>query len=393
MQFRLSDEQLLIRDTARAFLDECAGSAELRAALEKPERYDRDLWRRIATELGWTGLAIADRFGGAGLGRVELAVLQHEFGRRLVASPYFSTVCLAAPLIEALGTEEQQADWLARIAAGEARLAVALTGDDGGVGADAVAVTLESAGDGWRLDGGAGFVIHGHACDALLVVARGPGAAVTSGPDGARLSVAIVEPSAAGLTIEPLTMLDLTRPMARVRLADVRVARDAVLGEPGRALAALERALDLARVALAAESVGAAEMVLEMTTQYVKDRVQFGRPVGSFQAVKHRLADMMVVLEAARSASWYAACVADELPAELPEAASIAKVACGDALYDCASGSIQLHGGIGFTWEHDAHLYFKRARASSTLLGSPAWHRERIARLIGLGASPSVPAY
>jgi len=181
--------------------------------------------------------------------------------------------------------------------------------------------------------------------------------------------------------------------MARITFSEVAIGREQLLGEPGRAREPLERALDLARVALAAEAVGVAEAVLELTTAYVKDRVQFGRPVGSFQAVKHRLADMMVALEAARSASWYAACVADELPDELAEAASIAKAACSDAAFECASGAIQLHGGIGFTWEHDAHLYFKRARASSTLLGSPSWHRERIARQIGLGETASVPAY
>jgi alkylation response protein AidB-like acyl-CoA dehydrogenase len=202
-----------------------------------------------------------------------------------------------------------------------------------------------------------------------------------------------VAPDAPGLTVEPLTMLDLTRPMSRVTLADVRVSRDAVLGEPGRARDVFERTLDLARIALAAEAVGVAEAALELTTAYVKDRVQFGRPVGSFQAVKHRLADMMVAVEAARSASWYAACVADELADELPEAASIAKAACSDAAFECAANAIQLHGGIGFTWEHDAHFYFKRARAISTLLGSPAWHRERLAQLIGLGAGACAPAW
>jgi alkylation response protein AidB-like acyl-CoA dehydrogenase len=166
-----------------------------------------------------------------------------------------------------------------------------------------------------------------------------------------------------------------------------------VLGEAGGAREALERALDVARVALAAEAVGVAEASLESTTAYVKERIQFGRPVGSFQAVKHRLADMMVELEAARSASWYSACVAQELSEELAEAASIAKAACSDAAYACAAGAIQLHGGIGFTWEHDAHLYFKRARAISTLLGSPEWHRERIAAQLGLGAGAAAPAW
>jgi alkylation response protein AidB-like acyl-CoA dehydrogenase len=392
MQFALNDEQLLFRDTARAFFDECAGSEALRAALAAPAGYDDATWQRMSRELGWAGIAIAERHGGSGLGMVELAILQHEQGRRLVASPFFATVCLAAPLIAELGSEAQRERWLRRIASGDARFAVGLTGEAGGTGADAVTATVRKDGDTLRLDGACGFVIHGHSCDALLVAARdAPGRSNAS--DSAGLSVVVVDPAAAGVTIERLTMLDLTRPMARVTFNDVAVDAGSVLGKAGGARAGFERALDRARIALAAECVGSAERVLELTTQYVKERVQFGRAIGSFQAVKHRLADMMVALEAARSASWYAACVADELPDQLAEAASIAKTACSDAVFECASGAIQLHGGIGFTWEHDAHLYFKRARASLTLLGSPSWHRERIARQLGLGETASIPAY
>jgi alkylation response protein AidB-like acyl-CoA dehydrogenase len=387
MQFALSDEQQMIRDAARTFFAEYADSGELRAAIESPSGHDPELWRRLAGESGWAGIAIAERYGGAGLGMVELMLLQHEQGRRLVASPFFSTVCLAAPLIAQAGTETQRSEWLPRIAAGDVRLAVACANAQGATDPDGLAVRIRADGDAFVLSGEAAFVIHAHTCDALLVTARGPG----NGPGA--LCVAVVARDAPGVTIEPRTMLDLTRPMAHVTLNEVRVDREALLGEPGRARAAFERTLDLARVALAAEAVGVAEATLEMTTAYVKDRVQFGRPVGSFQAVKHRLADMMVAVEAARSASWYAACVADELADELPEAASIAKAACSDAAFECAAGAIQLHGGIGFTWEHDAHLYFKRARALSTLLGTPAWHRERLAGLIGLGAGACAPAW
>ena len=187
-------------------------------------------------------------------------------------------------------------------------------------------------------------------------------------------------------------MLDLTRPMSRVELSAVAVGREQLLGEPGTAGAAVEEALDLARIALASEALGGAERVLEMTTAYVKERLQFGRPIGSFQAVKHRLADMMIEVEAAKSAAWYAACVADERRAELAEAAAIAKSYCCDAFFDCAANAIQLHGGIGFTWEHQAHLYFKRARATATLLGSPAWQRERLVRGFASGAA-ATPAF
>ena len=388
MQFAFTAEQQLIREAAYSFFDECATSERLRAAIGSDTGYDTELWRRLAGELGWAGIAIPERYGGSGLGMVELAILQHGQGRHLVASPFFSTVCLAAALIEQVGSESQKAEWLGRIATGNARVAVALTGAAGGVGVAGVTVELQRDGQGYRLAGESGFVIHGDACDALLVVARDP---ESHGAEG--ISVVVVDPSRAGITIERLVMLDLTRPMSRIRFDAVPVTAHEVLGELSQAGSGLERALDLACIALAAEAVGAADAVLEMTTRYAKDRVQFGRPIGSFQAVKHRLADMMVVVEAARSASWYAASVADELPQELSEAASIAKASCCDALFNCASNAIQLHGGIGFTWEHDAHFYFKRARACSTLLGSPAWHRERLASLIGLGDRAGIPAF
>ena len=387
MQFALSDEQQLIRDAARAFFSEHASSERLRAVIDSPAGYDSDLWHRLASDAGWAGIAIAERHGGSGLGMVELALLQHEQGRRLVASPFFSTVCLAAPLIALAGTEPQQADWLPRIAAGSTQLAVACASAHGAAGLGALTTRIRPRGDSYTLSGETGFVIQAQTCDALLVAAQGPE------DDAESLTIAVVERGVAGVTIEPLTMLDLTRPMARITFSEVAIGREQLLGEPGRAREPLERALDLARVALAAEAVGVAEAVLELTTAYVKDRVQFGRPVGSFQAVKHRLADMMVEVEAARSASWYAACVADERSDELPEAASIAKSACSDAAFSCAANAIQLHGGIGFTWEHDAHFYFKRARAISTLLGSPSWHRERLAGLIGLGAGTTAPAW
>lgn len=393
MQFALTDEQQLIRDSARAFFDECAGSAELRAAIASADGYDHELWRRMTDELGWSGIAIAERYGGAGLGAVELAILQHEQGRRLVPTPFFATVCLAAPLIRLVADEQQQSAWLSRIAAGAIRFAVGITGDSGRPGPDGLTATLQHTASGYRLDGMCGFVVNGHACDTLLVAARAAERDDGNASAGDALSIVLVDPSAAGVGIEPLTMLDLSRPMAHVRFSNVKIGPDDVLGEPGAARTGFERALDHARIALAAEAVGTAEMALEMTTAFVKERVQFGRPVGSFQAVKHRLADMLVALEAARSAAWYAACVADELPDELAEAASIAKAACSDAAYNCASNAIQLHGGVGFTWDHDAHLYFKRARACSTLLGSPAWHRERLARLIGLGAAVVSPSH
>ena len=386
MEFAFTAEQNLVRESARTFCDAHGSSAAVRAAVETPLGYDPAVWDQMAAELGWTGIAIPERFGGAGLGPIELGILQHEQGRRLLPSPFFSTVCLAAPIIMALGTEAQQADLLGRIASGNARVAVALTGLRGTPGCAGVTTELRRCGNQYRLQGESGFVIYGHAYDVLLVVARAPG---TSGAQG--VSVVAIERDRPGAKVEKQTLLDLTRPMAKMTF-DVDVGVESVLGEVEAAGRGLEDAVQFARIGLACEAVGGAEWTLEMTTAYVRQRVQFGRPIGSFQAVKHRLADMMVLLEAAKSGAWYAACVAGEHPEELAEAAAIAKSACADAFYRCAANAIQLHGGIGFTWEHDAHLYFRRARATSTLLGSPAWQREQLARLMGLGEA-AVPAF
>jgi alkylation response protein AidB-like acyl-CoA dehydrogenase len=381
VQFAHSEEQQLIRESARTVLAERAGSAQLRRALDQPGGYDAELWRTMG-ELGWTGLAIPQAYGGAGLGWVELCILQEEQGRRLVASPFFSTCALAAPLIAACGDEAQRASLLQRIASGEVRVGCALIGTDGRPPCDGVTVVLESRPEGLRLNGVSDFVIHGDSADLLLVLARAPGSQRTDG-----ISVAVIPAATPGVTVHPHLMLDLTRPMSRVDFAGVAIGRDQLLGGPGTAGSAVEAALELARIALASEALGGAERVLEMTTAYAKERVQFGRPIGSFQAIKHRLADMMIVVEAAKSAAWYAACVADERREELAEAAAIAKSYCCDAFFDCAANAIQLHGGIGFTWEHDAHLYLKRARAAATLLGSPAWQRERLVRRFASGAA------
>ncbi len=382
MQFAHTEEQQLIRDSARSFLAENADAARVRAVMAAPGGYDVGLWQRMSAELGWTGLAIPQAYGGAGLGWVELCILQEEQGRRLVASPFFATAALAAPLIQGAASEAQRQRLLAGIAAGELRIACALGGPDGRPPCEGVSVELSPRAEAFALRGVSEFVIHGDSADELLILARAPGSAGESG-----ISVAIVPADSAGIRITPHVMLDLTRPMSRVEFADVAVGREQLLGEPGAAAPAVQRALHLARIALASEALGGAEHVLEITTDYVRQRVQFGRPIGSFQAIKHRLADMMIEVEAAKSAAWYAACVADEGSEELAEAAAIAKSYCCDAFFACAANAIQLHGGIGFTWEHEAQLYFKRARATATLLGSPAWQRERLARLIASGAA------
>jgi alkylation response protein AidB-like acyl-CoA dehydrogenase len=380
MQFVHSEEQQMIRASAHELLG-AYDSARLRAALAAPGGYEARLWQQVAGQLGWCGLAIPEHYGGAGLGWIELCILQEELGRRLVASPFFATVALGGALIRAAADEMQRAPLLRRIAGGQVRIACALYGSDGRPPPEGVAVSLARRAGGFVLNGTSDFVVHADSAELILVAARDS--------QGGGLSLIVLPRESAGIGVTPHVMLDLTRPMARVSFADVTVSAADFLGVPGEAGDALARGLDLARVALAAEALGGAERVLEMTTEFVKQRVQFGRPIGSFQALKHRLADMMVQVEAAKSAAWYAACVADQEPAELAEAAAIAKSYCCDAFYECAANAIQLHGGIGFTWEHDVHLYFKRARASATLLGSPAWQRERLLRVLGLGAAPT----
>ena len=365
MNFSFTEEQNLIRETARSFLAERVGSAQLRAAIGSAEGWDRTLWQAIGSELGWPGIALPEAHGGLGLGWVELAILLEEAGRVLLPAPFLAGIGLAAPAILVAGNAAQRAALLPGIAAGTTIATLCLTGETGRPAPDGIAVTLLEG----RLDGVASFVLYGDTAD-LLVVALG---------DGRFVAVPAATP---GVAIERLVHLDMTRPMARIRFDRVPVAGEQILGAGGAD--ALDRVLALGAIALAAEQTGAAERCLDMTVEYAKTRVQFGRLIGSFQAVKHRLADMMVRVESAKSALYYAACAADDNSPELLEAASTAAAYAGETFLACAGEAIQLHGGIGFTWEYDAHLYFKRARADAGLLGDATHHRERIARLIGL---------
>jgi alkylation response protein AidB-like acyl-CoA dehydrogenase len=379
VDFAFTEEQRAIRDVARAFLGERADHAHLRMPLASPTGWDEAIWPSIASELGWTGIAIPEAFGGSGLGAVELAILLEETGRVLLAAPFFETAVLATQAIQSAATHEQQAALLAPIAAGKTRATLAFTGREGRPAPDGIAMRLDKTAGGWRLSGDAHYVPFGHAADLLIVAARTDR---SEGTDG--VSLVALEPQRAGLSIERVASMDLTRPYAKLRMDSVAVGKDDILGEPEAAGPALVRTLAIASGLLAAEQTGGAEQCLESTVAYAKQRMQFGRAIGSFQAVKHRLADMMMLVESAKSAAWYAAAAIAEDDPELFEAASIARAYCSDAYSHCAGEAIQLHGGIGFTWEHSAPLYFKRARASATLLGDPAYHREAVARRMGL---------
>jgi alkylation response protein AidB-like acyl-CoA dehydrogenase len=388
MQFAFTEDQNLIRETAREFLTERAGLAQLRRDFARPEGHDPALWQAITRDLGWAGIALPESAGGSGLGMVELAILLEEQGRCLYGGPFLASAGFASALLLEAPASDARDAILARLTSGEAIAAAAFTGESGLAGRDAVQVELVDGEHGPVLVGLSSFVLNGPVADVFVVAARDRRA----GRDG--MALLAVSADSPALTVTRLAAMDLTRPYARLEFRHVTPA--AVLADgDGQTV---ERGVQVAQIALAAEQLGAMQAALDLTAGYAAQRVQFGRVIGSFQAIKHRLADMMVICEAARSAVYYAACVVDEyradpagVAAELAEAAALAKVYCSSGFHDVAGNAIQLHGGIGFTWEYDAHLYFKRARATSNLLGSPQHHREQIARLIGLDARAEAP--
>ncbi len=379
MNFDLDDEQRRLRTTAEEFLADHAPPAAVRAAMATERGYDYDLWQRIAGEMGWPAVIVPEAHGGLGLGQVELMVLMEAMGGALLCAPFFSTVCLAANALVLGGTEAQRAEWLPAIAAGTATATVAHAEPNGRWDADGIMATVEPDRSGFVLQGTKSFVVDGHTADLMIVAARRPG---STGADG--VSLFALPAATPGVTRRALGTMDQTRKLAEVQLANVHVTPDALMGPVDCGWPLLERTLQLATVALAAEQVGGADRCLALAVAYAKERVQFGRPIGSFQAIKHKCADMLTRVEAARSASYFATCIAAEGGAELPVAASLAKAYCSDTYFQCAAECLQIHGGVGFTWEYDVHLYFKRAKSSESLLGDASYHRERVARHLGL---------
>jgi alkylation response protein AidB-like acyl-CoA dehydrogenase len=355
MDFALTEEQRFIQDSARTFLSDAAGPDALRASVEGATGFDESLWASLAGEMGFVGLLVPEAYGGSGLGAVEMALVLEETGRTLAAVPFFETSVLAVQAILNAGTDAQKSDLLPRLAAGEIKACLAGTADR---------PTLSNG----RLTGTANYVTFGHVAD-LVIVATADGSLVALAKD------------APGLVVDALPTLDRTRRFARLTF-DCAVGDDAVLGSPGSAAAAIDRVLTIGAGLLASEQTGGAQFCLDSTVEYAKQRSQFGRLIGSFQAYKHMLADMMVQIEASRSAALYAAAAIDEDGEELAEACHVAQSWAADCYRHCAGEAIQLHGGIGFTWEHHAHLYFKRARATSSWLGTPEFHREALAQII-----------
>lgn len=373
MDFTFDEQQRQLQESAQAFFHEFDNAA-LRRVIEGEANYDADVWRKLVADMGWAGIGIPEQYDGLGLGQIEIAIVQQEMGRTLHASPFFSNNALAAPAILAAGNEQQRAALLPKLADGSIIAALACTGPQGIPGDDGIEAILTPKGAGFNLSGAASFVVFGLQADLLIVAARAAG---RRGAEG--ISLLALQRDLPGIRIEKLAVMDLTRPYAAIAFDAVEIAAEHILGAPGQAAGALARTLALGNIALAAEQCGGAEKCLAFATDYAKQREQFGRAIGSFQAIKHKLADMMVLVEAAKSAVYYAACTAVENPEQLAEAAAVAKAYCADAFFKCAGEAIQIHGGIGYTWEHDAHLYFKRARASQNLLGDSRFQREAIA--------------
>ncbi len=376
MSLALTDEQEELRRTVRRFLDEKSPSTEVRRLMETEEGYDEAVWKQMAQELALQGIHIPEEYGGQGFSFVELGIVLGEMGGALLCAPFFSTVALAANAILVAGTDEQKAALLPGIASGEAVATLALAEPAGRWDPEGIALEASSSGDGYRLTGTKSYVTDGITASLIVVAARTPG---TTGSEG--IGLFVVDGDADGLTRKSLPVLDATRKQAELTFADVAATP---LGKPGDGWPALSKVLDQAAVCLSAEMVGGAQRCLDTAVAYAKDRVQFGRPIGMFQAIKHKCADMLVKVESGRAAVAYALVAAAEEDEELSVVAPLAKAFCSDAYFNVASENIQVHGGIGFTWEHDAHLYFRRAKSSELLLGDATYHRDLLARRIGI---------
>jgi len=361
MQFGLSESQQILKDTARKFFAGESPIAAVRKAMETGTAYDAALWTKLA-EQGFTGIITPEEYGGMGLGKVELVLLMEEAGYALLPGPFFSTVALAGSVIDACATPEQKKKYLQRIAAGQARATVALVEAAGSWDTDSLKISAA----GGKLNGTKLFVTDAAVADFIVVVASD--------------DVFVVDAKAPGLHIEPMKGMDLARKIYAVEFKNMPAEK---LGDP----TGLAGALNVATAALCAEMTGGMQRTLELTVAYAKTRKQFGKPIGIFQAVQHLCADMYLETESSRSAAYYAAWALEENVPNAAASVSVAKMYASDAARNVGNRGIQVHGGMGFTWENDIHLYYRRAKASETMLGDGAFHRERIARMVIDGAT------
>jgi alkylation response protein AidB-like acyl-CoA dehydrogenase len=372
MRFSFTNEQREFRDVLRRALAARSPPSEVRRLMETEAGFDRTGWQKLNRELGLTAVHIPEAYGGQGFGCSELAIVLEEMGRVLLCAPYFSSVVLAATAILNAGTEAQKRALLPAIADGDTVATLAFAEDNGRWDGAGVTMTATPAGGGYRLDGAKSFVLDGHTADLIVVLARLPN---TGGEAG--LSLLTVRGDAVGLKRQPLKTMDATRKLARLTFDGVEAA---LLGEAGAAAAPFARTMTQAFVCLANEMVGGAEKLRESSLEYAQMRMQFGRPIASFQSMKHKSADMLVDVELAKSAAYYAAAAVDENDKDLTAVASLAKACASEAYLQTAIHAIQIRGGIGFTWDDDTHLWFKRAKSSEVLLGDANEHRELMMR-------------
>ena len=371
MRFSFTPEQEEFRTSLRRALEARAPTKEVRRLMATEAGFEREGWQRLNQELGLTALLIPESYGGQGFGHAEAAIVLEEMGRGLLCAPFLSTL-LGSIAILNTATEEQKRALLPAIASGEKTATLAFSENDGRNDAAGVAMTATQSGAGWRLEGSKSFVLDGHTADLIVVVARRPG---SQGADG--LSFFMVEGDTPGVERRRLKTMDETRKLARLTFNSVEAK---LLGEAGAAAAPFARTLQQAAILLANEMVGGAERLREDALAYTKMRMQFGRSIASFQTTKNKAADMLVDVELAKSAAYYAAAALDEGDNDVPALASLAKASAAEAYLQTAIHAVQMHGGIGFTWDNDTHLWFKRAKSSEVFLGDPTWHRELMMR-------------
>ena len=370
MQFGLTETQQTLKNTVRKFLAAECPPAEVRRIMDTGTAFDAALWRKMADQ-GWTGIIFPEEYGGFGMGMVEMAAALEEMGRALLPGPYLSTISAGA-LIEYAGNDAQKREYLGAICRGDAKAAVALLEDSASWSPGAVSMQAAPQGSGYVLNGRKLFVGSAAVADFIICVARVKG----------ELAALVVPAGAAGLNILPMPAMDPTRKLYEVTFESVSVPAAGLLAQGKRAQDAFDRALAVSTVALVAEMVGGMQRLLEITVEYAKTRKQFGRPIGGYQAVQHQCADMLVYTESSRSAAYFAAYAVNEGLPEAAAAVSVAKAYASDAYREAGNRAIQVHGGMGFTWENDCHLYYRRAKASEIALGDATYHRERIAKLV-----------
>jgi len=379
MDLRFSKDQEQIQKEARLFLKKECPMEYVREMVEDEKGFSDKIWAKMAG-LGWMGIRIPEEYGGFGLNLLDLCLVVEEMGRSLFPGPYFSTVVLAAEMLMEAGTQDQKQAHLPKIADGDARGTLALMEPDGGADPGYVQMTAEKDGDGYSLNGTKLFVPDAHTSDIIVCTAR-----TSPGNDPAEgITLFLVDAKAEGLTITPLKTMDGTRKQCEVVFKEVKASTDSILGDVNKGWAPLQKVISIAQVCLCAENTGAAQICMETAVDYAKERHQFGVPIGAFQAVKHKCADMLPGVEGSRGLLYYAAwAVEEEDPTTASLAAASAKTYSANALRDISTDTIQVLGGVGFTWEYDVHFYMKRAKANQVMLGDNAYYWEEISKMLG----------